>query len=71
MKKIKHKKEVCKWYNICPIKRLCEQKKIEKEWVENYCWGNWRNCKRYQMEEEGIYHPDNMLPNGEIRQGLK
>jgi hypothetical protein len=23
------------------------------------------NCKRYRLEERGIVHPDNLLPNGE------
>jgi len=58
---------VCKWYEICPLKRLCEQGKIEKKWIENYCKSkdNWKNCKRYQLEEKGVPHPDNLLPNGE------
>ena len=24
----------------------------------------------YQLEEKGIYHPDNMLPNGEIDESI-
>lgn len=41
--------------------------KLERDWIENYCLiGNTR-CIRYQMEEKGEYHPDNLLPNGKIR----
>jgi hypothetical protein len=62
---------VCKWYYICPIKRFTEQGKLERYWIENYCLVGNRDCIRYQMEEKGEYHPDNMLPNGEIRENLK
>jgi hypothetical protein len=30
-----------------------------------------KDCVRYQKEERGEYHPDNMLPNGEIKEDLK
>ncbi|RCW40549.1 hypothetical protein DFR78_1477 [Halanaerobium sp. MA284_MarDTE_T2] len=44
--------------------------KIDKKWVENYCHGDNKSCQRYQMEEKGEYHPDNMLPDGSIDQSL-
>jgi len=58
----------CKWYNVCPLRRFERQEKLDKSWEQNYCKSNnnWQNCKRYQLEEKGIYHPDNMLPNGEV-----
>jgi len=31
---------------------------------------NWRNCKRYQLEEQGIAHFDNMLPSGQVDEDL-
>jgi len=63
----------CKWYGYysCPIVRYTEQEKLERYWIENYCLVSNKNCIRYQMEEKGEYHPDNMLPNGEIRGDLK
>jgi predicted metallo-beta-lactamase superfamily hydrolase len=61
----------CKWYYCCPIKRFTEQGKLESYWIENYCLVGNKDCTRYQMEEKGEYHPDNMLPNGEIRENLK
>jgi len=30
----------------------------------------WKACVRYQMEERGDPHPDNMLPNGQIDETL-
>jgi hypothetical protein len=60
----------CKWYPVCPIKYFLEKGKLEKEWVNEYCHGNWQKCVRFQMEETGQYHPDNMLPNGEIDENL-
>ncbi len=60
----------CKWYYCCPIKEYTDEGKLEREWIENYCLVRNKKCIRYQMEERGEYHPDNMLPNGEIREDL-
>jgi hypothetical protein len=60
----------CKWYYACPIKKYTEKGKLETYWIENYCLVNNNTCIRYQMQEKGKYHPDNMLPDGEIREGL-
>lgn len=63
--------KICKWYWGCPIKRFTDAAKLEPKWTENYCKsGNWRNCIRYQKEERGEYHPDNMLPDGSLRPEL-
>ncbi|RLG20892.1 uracil-DNA glycosylase [Candidatus Micrarchaeota archaeon] len=62
---------LCKWYSVCPMKRFYEEGKIDKHWIEDYCFGDFRKCKRYQMEEKGEYHPDNMLPDGSIDESLK
>ncbi len=63
----------CKWYNVCPLRRFEKQQKLGNTWAKDYCKSknNWQNCRRYQLEEKGIYHPDNMLPNGEIDEALK
>ena len=63
--------KVCKWYKVCPMKRFYEEGKLDKKWVENYCFQNGENCKRLEMVNKGIVHPDNMLPNGEIDESLK
>jgi len=71
--KIKNKRikmSVCKWYSVCPMKFFYEQGKIEKFWIEKYCWGDWKKCVRYKLEEKGEYHPDNMLPDGSIDENL-
>ena len=60
----------CKWYCYCPIRYYTEDGKLDKKWSEEYCHGNWEKCIRYQKEENGIYHPDNLLPNGEIDENL-
>jgi len=64
-------KNVCKWFGVCPLKRFYEQGKLDKRWVQDYCWSNNPNCVRKKMEEEGLYHPDNMLPDGTIDKNLK
>ena len=63
-------KKICKWYNICPMKRFYEQGKLDRKWIENYCFNGGENCKRYEMEKKGIPHPDNMLPDGTIDETL-
>jgi len=44
---------------------------LDKGWVKNYCWGDYLKCTRYKMEEEGLYHADNMMPDGIIDERLK
>lgn len=57
---------------MCPLRRFEREGKLDKTWEHNYCSSatNWQNCKRYQSEEKGIFHPDNMLPNGEIDESI-
>ncbi|MFO7841357.1 MAG: uracil-DNA glycosylase [Fidelibacterota bacterium] len=62
--------KICKWYWSCPIRKFTEEGKLEKYWLENYCLTGNKNCVRYKMEKQGEFHPDNMLPNGEIRKKL-
>jgi len=64
------KKKECKWYCCCPMKYYSDRGKLDKKWTEEYCHGNWHACIRYQMEENGRYHPDNMLPDGTIDKNL-
>jgi hypothetical protein len=52
------------------MKYFYEAGKLDSKWVKNFCMGNWRECIRYQKEEAGIYHPDNMLPDGTIDRKL-
>lgn len=61
----------CKWYYSCPIVEYTEQGKLDRYWIENYCLVGNKNCLRYQMEEKRKFHPNNMLPNGEIREDLR
>lgn len=60
----KHKK--CKWFSVCPMKFYWEQGEIDESCIQQYCFGNWVACVRYQKEEAGIYHPDNIMPDGLI-----
>jgi hypothetical protein len=64
-------KEICKWYEVCPMKKFSEQGRLDKKWIENYCFRGGENCKRLEMESKGIFHPDNMLPDGTIDKTLK
>ncbi len=63
----------CKWIDVCPLRRFEREGKLSLKWKKDYCQSNmnWKNCKRYQAEEGGKKHPNNMLPNGEIDEKLK
>lgn len=61
----------CKWFQACPMKRFYEEGRIDKKWIQLYCKGDWRSCVRYQMEERGESHPDWMLPDGSLDEGLR
>ena len=63
--------KICKWYHCCPINFFVKKGLLEKEWVEDYCLVGNKDCVRYHLEENGKHHPDNMLPNGEIREDLR
>ena len=69
--KLKVVSHECKWSAVCPMKMYYEKGKIDRKWRELYCKGDWESCIRYQMEEEGKYHPDWMLPDGMIDKSLK
>jgi hypothetical protein len=62
----------CKWYRICPLRRHEREGKISPYWAEKYCKSDdgWMKCERYKLEERGIYHPDNMLPDGTMENKL-
>jgi hypothetical protein len=66
---MKNPKE-CKWFTVCPMNYYYKKAKIDKSWIDNFCFGNWNECIRYQKEESGIYHPDNMMPDGTINPQL-
>jgi len=65
------RKEICMWFDLCPLKRFYDQGKLDKKWIEDYCFGNYSKCTRYKMEEEGVYHVDNMMPDGTIDKRFK
>jgi hypothetical protein len=62
--------EQCKWYAVCPMRRFYERGLLPKGYVDYYCKKHWRECVRYQMEEAGIPHPDNMRQDGVIDETL-
>jgi len=63
----------CKWYHVCPLRRFERLGRLDLSWKNQYCHSErrWIDCKRYQLEEQGIFHPDNMLPDGRIDPSLE
>lgn len=64
-------RSICKWYPVCPMKRFYDAGLLAKKWVDDYCFGNWQRCIRFEMEKLGRYHPENMLPDGSIDQKIR
>jgi len=62
----------CKWYPLCPLRRFERAELLDERWAEAYCKTDdqWKACRRYQLEEAGQYHPDNMMPDGSIDDNL-
>jgi hypothetical protein len=62
----------CKWYSLCPLRRFERRGRLDLSWADRYCKSErfWKECKRFQLEEQGIYHPDNMLPDGRVDPAL-
>jgi hypothetical protein len=48
------------------MKAFCDRGLLARTWIEQYCLGDHNACIRFQMEEAGKPHPDNMLPDGSI-----
>ena len=44
------------------MKKLFDEGRLDKKWIERYCKDDWESCVRYRMEENGESHPDNMMP---------
>ncbi|MBW1808482.1 MAG: uracil-DNA glycosylase [Deltaproteobacteria bacterium] len=61
----------CKWYPVCPMKFYHRAGRLDSEWIERYCRGDFESCVRFHMEESGVPHPDWMLPDGSEDEGLR
>ena len=33
-------KNICKWYNVFPMKRYFKEGKLDIKWIDGYCKGN-------------------------------
>ncbi len=63
---------VCRWYYAPPLRQQEKNGKIDLHWAEQYCKSSDGPKKRirYELGQEGVYHPDNMLPDGSIYKAL-
>jgi uracil-DNA glycosylase family 4 len=62
-RKLKVLSRPCKWYPLCPMKRLYKRGELDRQWIELFCKGDWESCFKYQMEEHGGHYPDSGSPN--------
>ena len=62
--------KACKWFEVCPIKKFFDDGKLDEKLVQEYCFGDFRDCVRYRLKAEGKPHPNNMLPDGTTNEEL-
>ena len=60
----------CRWLEVCPLRRFEKQGKLTDKWRNQYCEKDFKKCKRYQLTDKCIHHPDNMLPDGTVNKKL-
>lgn len=60
----------CKWVDVCPLRKLERENKISEKWKEECCNTNknWKECERYKKSKEGEITPNNMMPDGSIKE---
>ena len=64
--------DVCQWYNeTSGMKRAFDQGKLDRKWIEDYCWNGGKGCvRKKRFEEEGYVSPDYVLPDGTVDENL-
>ena len=61
----------CPHYVTCPMRTYYAEGKISKQWVDEYCFGDFEACVRKLLEDDGVYHSDQMMPDGKIDRRLQ
>jgi hypothetical protein len=66
-------KNVCVWYNeTSAMKRAYDAGRLDKKWLEDYCFNGGENCvRKRRWEGEGYISPAWVLPDGSVDEGLK
>ncbi len=66
-------KNVCVWYNeTSAMKRAYDAGRLDKKWIEDYCFNGGENCvRKRRWEGEGYISPAWVLPDGSVDEGLK
>ncbi len=66
-------RNMCRWYDeTSAMKRAYDLGKIDKKWIENYCWNGGKDCVRKErFEKERYVSPDYILPDGSEDPKLK
>lgn len=67
------KRDRCRWYNeTSGMKRAYDQGKLDKKWIEDYCWNGGKGCvRKMRFEREGYVSPDYVLPDGSVDGNLR
>jgi len=66
-------KNVCVWYNeTSAMKRAYDAGRLDKKWLEEYCFNGGENCvRKRRWEGEDYISPAWVLPDGSVDEGLK
>ncbi len=66
-------RNVCIWYNeTSGMKRAYDAGRLDRHWIEDYCFNGGKNCvRKKRWEEEGYVSPSWVLPDGSVDEDLK
>ena len=66
-------KNVCVWYNdTSGMKRAYDAGRLDKHWLDDYCFNGGKNCvRKKRWEGEGYVSPSWVLPDGSVDEDLK
>ena len=66
-------KNVCVWYNSTSgMKRAYDAGRLDKHWIEDYCFNGGKDCvRKKRWESEGYISPGWVLPDGSVDEDLR
>ena len=64
---------MCVWYNsTSAMKRAHDAGRLDKHWIDDYCFNGGKNCvRKKRWEGEGYVSPGWVLPDGSVDEDLK
>ncbi len=58
--------EPCKYSVNCPIYQYFKTSAAKNMYRNKYCHGNFNECQRYKLRQQGQKPPERLLPDGNM-----